>query len=858
VFFTVSNASDPILNQQPHIEKGVKKKVKFRLAYKITLLTVVIIFGVAAIGSYYLFNMSIQNLHDQVRDKLKMIAANAALSIDAEKLKLITSSEDEGNNIYLELQSKLQQIQKASEGKLRFVYTYARSGPKYYFVLDALPIGAEDHSSVGDPFDVTEFPFARMAFKGATSELKPSYDKDFDVWSQSGYAPIKDSNRNVIGVLGIDMDITTLLNEEKKMNQARDYTVYGTLFLAVLVSLLFARYLTKPISLLTKSTQKIAAGDFNTVVKVKRNDELGLLAQSFNTMTLDLKESHQALQQYNLELEEKVRQRTAELSDINKEIKDILDNISQAIFTIDSNLEFNPQHSKFANSIFGNINFTGNSLLKIFFPLDNQMTERDNLNTWLQKVFCLDSMRNWPSLHALQPVKEIIVKIKNSYGIDSSKYIQIDFQPITNTLPSEDREIVTKVMVIVQDITEKKALELEIEKKEKEYKDNINQIVEIIKMDRELFQDYINECKDHLVEFEPKLIQLKDDRNNMDLINDLFRIMHTIKGNARIFKLERIEGEAHNVESIFNAIRKGERVMDDQLLNECFKRLDRFNTIFNEMLNIYYKISQGKDLDTGKTRSDERLKDESGILKVRVQEIDRLAALIRRADKLIMEDVSPIVASNIGPAKMAEIQNLFEETAKQFKTIRKVAIGKLFARIPRLVRDLSTELGKKVRLNIQGDNIEIDKNIFDKLSDPIIHILRNSLDHGIEKPEERISLGKPEEGTIDLAASLSDSELLVEISDDGQGLDIEKIKAKAVKKGLLTPEKALYVSDQEAINFIFSPGFSTSDQVNAISGRGVGMDVVKIAIEENLKGTVSLSNQKNRGLKVRLAIPLAY
>jgi two-component system, chemotaxis family, sensor kinase CheA len=412
-------------------------------------------------------------------------------------------------------------------------------------------------------------------------------------------------------------------------------------------------------------------------------------------------------------------------------------------------------------------------------------------------------------------------------------------------------------MVIVQDITEKKSLELAIEKKEQEYKDNINQIVEIIKMDRELFQDYIHECKDHLVEFEPKLIQLKDDRNNMDLVNDLFRIMHTIKGNARIFKLERIEGEAHNVESIFNAIRKGERVMDDQLLKESFKRLDRFNTIFNEMLDIYYKISQGKDLDTGKTRNDERLKDESEILKVRVQEIDLLAELIRRADKLIMEEVSPIVASNLGTAKLAEIQNLFTETEKQFKIIRKVALGKLFARLPRLVRDLSTELGKKVRLNIQGDNIEIDKNIFDKLSDPIIHILRNSLDHGIEKPEERVLLGKPEEGTIDLTAGLSNTELLVEISDDGQGLDIEKIKAKAVKRGLLIPEKALYLSDQEAVNLIFSPGFSTSDQVNTISGRGVGMDIVKITIEETLKGNVSLSTQKNRGLKIRLAIPLA-
>ncbi len=768
----MSLASNPVLNQQPRLQKHTNAKIRFRLVYKITLLTVIIIFTVVAISNYFLFDMSIQSLHKQIRDKLKLVAANAALSIDAEKLKLITSPVDESNAIYLELQSKLQQIQKASEG--------------------------------------------------------------------------------------IDMDLTAIHKQEQDMNTAR-FILFGlALLLTIFFSILFARYLIKPVILLIKGTEQISAGNFDTAVKIKRNDELGLLAQSFNTMIEDLKQTHQALQQYNLELEEKVRQRTAELSEINKEIKDILDNISQAIFTIDRDLKFNPQYSKFANNIFGNIKFTGNSLLEVFFPLDNRMTERDNLKTWLQKVFSLDSMQSWPELQAIQPVKDLIVKIKDNYGINSSKYIQIDFKPIAGILPFEGREYVSKVMVIAQDITEKKTLKLEIEKREKEHKDNINQIVETIKMDRELFQDYINECKEHRVEFESKLIQLKDDRNNMDLVNDLFRIMHTIKGNARFFKLERIENEAHNVESIFNAIRKNERVMDDQLLNESFKRLDRFNLIFNEMLDIYNKISQGKDLDTGKTRSDERLKDESGILKVKIQEVDRLAELVRRADKLIAENVSPVVASNIGPSKMAEIQNLFAETEQQFKTIRKVTIGKLFARIPRLVRDLSTELGKKVRVNIQGDNIEIDKNIFDKLSDPIIHILRNSLDHGIEKPEERISLGKPAEGTINLTASLSNSELLMEISDDGQGLDIEKIKARAVKKGLLNPEKALYISDQEAVNFIFTPGFSTGDQVNTISGRNVGMDVVKMAIEETLKGNISLTNQKNQGLKIRFAIPLAY
>lgn len=649
----------------------------------------------------------------------------------------------------------------------------------------------------------------------------------------------------VINLMIFNLSSRALADE---MGRAAIFAFLISLVLALFLGILFALYLTKPISLLTKATKKIAGGNFDTSVTVNRNDELGLLAESFNSMTLDLKESHAELKKYNRELEEKVRQRTEEITLINQEIREVLDNISQAIFTIDRKFNFNPQYSEFAGNLFGNVQFAGKSLLEIFFPIDNQMDERNNLRSWLQKVFDLDSLKSWESLKPLQPVKEISVRMKNESGFEVTKYIRIDFQPIASTAAPDSPETVTKIMVIAQDSTERKSLELEIEKREKEHKDNINQIVEIIKMDRELFQDYIDECREHLVEFEPKLIQLKDDRNNMDLVNDLFRIMHTIKGNARIFKLERIEHEAHNVENILNTIRKNEKVMTDELLEEIFKRLDHFNEIFNVMLDIYNKISQGKALDTGKTRSGERQRDESEILKVRVQEIDRLAELFKKTEAMV-------ASAGINPTK--ELQNLITETEKQFREIRKVNLGKLFVRIPRLVRDLSNELGKKVHINIKGDQIEVDKNIFDKLSDPIIHLLRNSLDHGIEKPEERMVLGKPEEGTIELEASLNETNLLVEISDDGKGINLEQLKAKAVKRGLLTPEMALDINDQDAINLVFTPGFSTNDQVNAISGRGVGMDVVKNTIEDTLNGNIILITQPNHGLKVRLIIPLA-
>lgn len=836
-------------NQPVRLGKPGGQGIRFSLIIQVILIIVLLITVVPAVVNSIIFKRSSQALAAEIRNQLIMLAANSAISIDSEKLKQIARPEDEGGAAYLELQAKLQALKKASHGKIRFVYILARSGGNYTYVVDDTPIGDQGHSPVGKRFAIEDFPDAAKGFLYPTAGKTVLADKKTHTFFQSGYAPIRDAAGNGIGMIGMVMDVSVLAREAAGMRRTMAIAFLASIILAVILGIVFARYITRPISLLTKAAQRIAGGNFDAAVTVNRGDELGLLAQSFNSMALELKESHEASQKDRLELEEKVRQKEAELSQTHQAMKEILDNISQAIFTIDRHFIFSPQYSKFAGNLFGNVQFAGKNLLEVFFPIDNQMAERNFLHSWIQKVFDLDSLNNWENLKPLQPIKEISVRIKNEHRPEVTKYIQIDFQPIMGPGPGPDsREIVTKIMVIAQDITERKALELEIAKNEKEHRDNINQIVEIIKMDRELFQDYIDECKEHLVEFEPKLIQLKDDRNNMDLVNDLFRIMDTIKGNSRIFKLDGIANEADNVEHILNVIRKNEKVITDELLDEIFKRLDHFNEIFNVMLDIYNKISQGRALDTGKTRSGERQRDESEILKVRVQEIHRLAELVNQVKAAI---------ASAGTATTAELRDLFAETEKQFRVIRKVNLGKLFGRMPGLVRDLSRELGKKVHINIKGDQIEVDKNIFDKLSDPIIHLLRHSLDHSIEKPAERISLGKPEEGTIELEASVNDSHLMVEISDDGKGINLEQIKAKAVKRGLLTPEMALDIADQDAINLVFTPGFSTSEQVNAISGRGVGMDVLKTTIENTLQGNIILLTQPNHGLKVRLIIPLA-
>ncbi|MCQ2600520.1 MAG: chemotaxis protein CheW [Treponema sp.] len=185
--------------------------------------------------------------------------------------------------------------------------------------------------------------------------------------------------------------------------------------------------------------------------------------------------------------------------------------------------------------------------------------------------------------------------------------------------------------------------------------------------------------------------------------------------------------------------------------------------------------------------------------------------------------------------------------------IRMVPINQIFSRFPRVVRDLQRDLNKKVNLVIEGEDTELDKTVIDDLLDPVMHCVRNSVDHGIETPEVRAAAGKPEEGTLLLKASNEGNQIIIDIADDGAGINVEKVKQKAISKGLIHPNKI--ITDQEAYQLIFMPGFSTADKISNVSGRGVGLDVVKTMIEK-LNGTVSVTSEPGKGTKFSIRLPL--
>ncbi|MBV5316337.1 MAG: chemotaxis protein CheA, partial [Desulfobulbaceae bacterium] len=207
-------------------------------------------------------------------------------------------------------------------------------------------------------------------------------------------------------------------------------------------------------------------------------------------------------------------------------------------------------------------------------------------------------------------------------------------------------------------------------------------------------------------------------------------------------------------------------------------------------------------------------------------------------------------------AQYAVINRIAEEMQDSIMQVRMMPVSFVFQRFPRLVRDSSNKLGKEVNLILEGEETEADKNVIESLGDPLVHIIRNSLDHGIETPEIRRALGKPAAGTIIIRATQESDRVIIEIRDDGKGIDPDVIKRKAYEKGIIDQERLERISDQEAVNLVFAAGFSTADVVSDLSGRGVGMDVVRTAVEK-VNGTLNLESEKGEGTRIRLSLPLS-
>jgi two-component system chemotaxis sensor kinase CheA len=426
----------------------------------------------------------------------------------------------------------------------------------------------------------------------------------------------------------------------------------------------------------------------------------------------------------------------------------------------------------------------------------------------------------------------------------------------------------------------------------------------------ELLKEFLTETNENLNELDESLVSLEHDPNDEQLIGKIFRVMHTIKGTCGFLGLSRLEKIAHSGENILGKIRDKELSVNQQKISLILEVLDVIKGML-KYLEANGKEPQGDDsvllsrleqaikivpqtgvVETGAEVKQDTIVGVSSIestsfsaLEVKSQEIipanhivvNNESSVVNQTIRVnlnvlegIMQYVSELVLtrnqlqqlmrknSNDITKFSTSIQRLNHITSELQEKVMKTRmqpIENTWTPFTRLVRDLSIELNKKVELHKIGGETELDRQLIESIKDPLTHMVRNSIDHGIELPADRIKAGKPDVGNVTLKAYHQVGHIIIEISDDGKGLDINRIKAKAVERGLINVEDTRSLSDQQIMQFIFLPGFSTAEKVTAVSGRGVGMDVVKTNIEK-ISGTVELKSEFGKGSTIVIKIPL--
>jgi two-component system chemotaxis sensor kinase CheA len=471
---------------------------------------------------------------------------------------------------------------------------------------------------------------------------------------------------------------------------------------------------------------------------------------------------------------------------------------------------------------------------------------------------------------------------------------------------------------------------------------------------KEYISQYIAETKDRIPEIERKLFAIeKKEGDESELVKELFRDWHTVKGAAGFLGLNKTVELSHKTENLIAKIRDEKIPFTEDIINILFDALEKLKVLTDNIAltgeegdidiepevikiqKIIEKIQGGiitdfeekkekppeqiqKEVELGKEeekkltseepqtqkapqtktkyeetkegimreellqrkkeekedsrKEEEKIEEEKKkrkfayeTIRISTKKIDEVMAL---SEELILErnfllNLFPKIEEkypkdeDVSRASevVANIDKIISMLRFSIMKMRMIPLKTIFSKFPGTVRNIARQFGKKVELITEGEDTEVDRNIVDEIEEPIIHLIRNSIDHGIEKPEERIALGKPPEGKIVLRAYYEGENVVIEVEDDGKGIDPEIIRRKAVEKGFITEEQANSMTEKDIINLIFIPGFSSKDVATEVSGRGVGMDVVKSKIVQ-LKGTLDIETEVGTGTKITMKLPL--
>ncbi len=387
-------------------------------------------------------------------------------------------------------------------------------------------------------------------------------------------------------------------------------------------------------------------------------------------------------------------------------------------------------------------------------------------------------------------------------------------------------------------------------------------------------EDFLAESQEILDQLGPLLVQLEQS-GDLDLIKAIFRQVHTLKGTAGFVGFESIQVLAHKMEDVFGALRDEQLTMTPELIDAVFAGVQLLTAMREEVL----RGGTGEmDVEPLVARLEAALRGEvlaaaasppgqaelsaaparaESTLRVEVKTLDTMMELVGElitARNALLAIAEPSRNESL-MSNAAVINRLTRELQVAVTSVRLVPVERLFNRFSGVVRNMARERGKQVRLVIEGGDTPLDRAVSEQMYDPLVHLLRNAVDHGLEPAAERRRRGKPKEGTIHLSAQRRGDDVILRIADDGGGIDPDRVRRVAVERGLYAAEEVEALSDAQAIHLIFASGFSTAAQVTDVSGRGVGLDVVAQNVRR-LRGSVSVETEAGQGTAFVIRLPL--
>jgi len=386
----------------------------------------------------------------------------------------------------------------------------------------------------------------------------------------------------------------------------------------------------------------------------------------------------------------------------------------------------------------------------------------------------------------------------------------------------------------------------------------------------DILAEFIAETRETLEAVAGELVAWEADPGDRERLDAIFRFVHTVKGSCGFLELPRLERLSHAAEGALADVREGRRIADSTLVSAVLGIVDRIGELA-EALDSGEAVPDGDDYLIAALSAEAPKPEPAAPEPASAGQRGTLRSIRISLDLLdrLMGGVSDLVLARNELSRRLQdagadpaIEGAFERLSicvgdmrDAITRTRMQRIEKLFASVPRLVRDLSGELGKSVELVVEGGDVELDREMIEVIRDPLTHIVRNALDHGIETPDQRVAAGKPPQGRLRIGARQSGNQIIIDIADDGRGIDTDRLLAKAIAARVVTAERAEKLSHEARLQLVFEPGLSTARSVTAISGRGVGMDVVRANIEK-IGGLVDIASVPGQGMTLCLRVPL--